>query len=275
MGRGRLANRSSCPARGPALCLPPPNLAGPPSPKASRPANPRTRSKSQPAPQPSLLGQRPGGRSQVTQGPGRAEAEARQPRPRAAGQPRTRGGHRQGSLPRRPGAVCGGGRGEKPPREAAGKGGVSFAELPMRGGVPRPTLIGSVAGGVNAVLLNPGRAPGTAGLGAHSVLRWLQTPPWRISHLFRVRNCLTSHWTMKGHRRKKSSVGPESLRGPGRAGDGGRCCGGGREGGSQGPAQPALLRNLLPELRRGSSLRSRGEQGSPDPVPAPPEGKGS
>lgn len=54
---------------------------------------------------------------------------------------------------------------------------------------------------------------------------------------------------MKGHRRKKSSVGPESLRGQGRPLGGVLCC---QEGGSQGPAQAsadwALPRNLLPEL---------------------------
>lgn len=56
---------------------------------------------------------------------------------------------------------------------------------------------------------------------------------------------------MKGHRKKKSSVGPESLRGQGRALDGGLCC---REGGRESGASPhlstdwALLGNLIAEL---------------------------
>lgn len=58
--------------------------------------------------------------------------------------------------------------------------------------------------------------------------------PSTESHLFWVRNCRKSHWTMKGHRRKKSTVGPESLRGHGRALGGVLCC---QEGASQGPAQ--------------------------------------
>lgn len=56
---------------------------------------------------------------------------------------------------------------------------------------------------------------------AFSVAR--ETPS--LSHLFWIRNCRKSHWTTKGHRIKKSTVGAESRRGRGRV-LGGLCSGG-------------------------------------------------
>lgn len=92
----------------------------------------------------------------------------------------------------------------------AGKGGVLC---------PPPTIGGSARakeGISNAVSLNLGRLRSqqdVRGLAiAFSVAR--ETPS--LSHLFWVRNCRKSHWTTKGHRIKKSSVGAESPRGQGR-----------------------------------------------------------
>lgn len=75
---------------------------------------------------------------------------------------------------------------------------------------------------MNAVVLNPRKAQGTAGQGPTAPSLGCRDSSTE-SHLFWLRNCLKSHWTMKGHRRKKSSVGPESLRGQGRALAGGLC----------------------------------------------------
>lgn len=75
----------------------------------------------------------------------------------------------------------------------------------------------------------PREAQGTAGPSVFSVAR--ETPS--LNHLLWVRNCRKSHWTTKGHRIKKSSVGVESPSGQGRVlGD--LCC---QEGRSQNPAQ--------------------------------------
>lgn len=75
--------------------------------------------------------------------------------------------------------------------------------------------------GVNAALLNPRKARHSRTQGSCLLLAADSSIE---SHLFWVRNCRKSHWTMKGHRRKKISVGPESLRGQGLALGGGICC---------------------------------------------------
>lgn len=86
-GEGKASKRSSRPSRGPALRRPPTWRGLPP--EASQPTNPG------PGPSPNLPDAEPPrgeaglGRSQVTQGLGRAEAETRQPRPRGTGQPQT------------------------------------------------------------------------------------------------------------------------------------------------------------------------------------------
>lgn len=116
----------------------------------------------------------------------------------------------------------------------AGKGGVLC---------PPPTIGGNARakeGISNAVSLNLGRLRSqqdVRGLAmAFSVAR--ETPS--LSHLFWIRNCRKSHWTTKGHRIKKSSVGAESPRGQGRV-LGGLCSQeGGESEASPTSVQPAL-----------------------------------
>lgn len=113
-----------------------------------------------------------------------------------------------------------------------------------KGGVLCPSTIGGNArakeGISNAVSLNLGRLRSqqdVRGLAiAFSVAR--ETPS--LSHLFWIRNCRKSHWTTKGHRIKKSSVGAESPRGQGRV-LGGLCSQeGGESEASPASVQPAL-----------------------------------
>lgn len=179
MGRGRRANAALAPPGG--LLSAGPQLGG-----ASLPKPP-----SQPIPAPGPVptcptaepprGEAGLGRSQVTQGLGRAEAETRQPRPRGTGQPQTRDVHSNGNLPRKLGVIRGVEGGRSIPVKLLGKVGSHLPCSPLGEGCRGKHWLLVVAGGVIALLLNPRKAPGTAGPGAHSLLRWLQTPPLRIT----------------------------------------------------------------------------------------------
>lgn len=106
-------------------------------------------------------------------------------------------------------------------------------------GTPAPTKGGSVSvnregeGISNAVFLNLGRLRAQQDMRGLIIVFSVARETPSLSHLFWVRNCRKSHWTTKGHRMKKSTVGTESPRGQGRD-LGGRCC---QEGRNQKPAR--------------------------------------